>query len=340
MFVLGIESSCDETACAVVRNGSEVLGSVTAIQDHLHEAYGGVVPEIAARAHMQTILPVIEQALTEAKLTVPEVDVLAIANHPGLIGSLLVGLTTVKTLSVIFDKPVVAMNHLQCHLYANCLSMADHRPPDVGFPFVGLVVSGGHTSLVHATGWLDIDVIGSTHDDAAGEAFDKVAVVLGLGYPGGPAIERAACAGDPAAYKFPRSLMGRASLDFSFSGLKTSVLYTVRGHGGRKGLGPLSDQMRADLAASFQEAVVDTLVTKVLRAVEARGVGTVVLGGGVVANTRLRDKLTEATAKHGLTLHLPPRSLCTDNAAMVAGLGYPWARAGRFETLSLEAVPT
>ena len=342
MRILGIESSCDETACSVVVDGRRVLSSVIATQDELHERFGGVVPEVAARRHLETMLPVMREALEGAGVALDEIDAIATVNQPGLIGSLLVGLTAAKTLAAIHHKPLVALNHLHCHLYADCLYDGDEAEAGepVAFPFVGMVVSGGHTSLMRVRAWDDIEPLGGTIDDAAGEAFDKVAQILELGYPGGPAIDRAARTGDPMAFKFPRSLLGDDSLDFSFSGLKTAVLYTVRGHGRREGLGELTDKLKADLAASFQEAVVDVLAGKALKALETTGIRELAMGGGVIANGRLREVLEAEAADRGVRLHIPERRYCTDNAAMVAGLGYHYARAERFTPIGVDAVPT
>jgi len=335
MRILGIETSCDETAVAVVEDGRAVLGEIVASQDRLHEPYGGVVPEIACRAHLATLLPALEEALHRAGLHYRDIDGVAVTHHPGLIGALLIGLTTAKTVSWIYDLPLVAVNHLEAHVYAAALGRGE-----APFPCVSLVASGGHTTIFHSRGPCEHRRLGGTQDDAAGEAFDKVAKLLGLGYPGGPAIDRVARSGDPRAVDFPRSWLGAGSLDFSFSGLKTAVLYHVCGQNGTGYPAILAANETADVAASFQEAVVDVLVGKLLLAAERCGVRRVVVGGGVAANSRLRERLHAECARRKLALVLPPLRHCLDNAAMVAGLGYHLLRAGRVSDLSLDARPT
>jgi N6-L-threonylcarbamoyladenine synthase len=333
--ILTLETTCDETAAAIVTDRLDVLGSVVASQDDLHRRFGGVVPEIASRAHVQRILPVIDEALRRAGLSLSDLDAVAVANTPGLAGSLLVGLVAAKTLCVALGIPLIAINHLQAHIYACKLASGE----DV-FPCVGLIVSGGHTSLYRCRGPLDFDLMGATVDDAAGEAFDKVAAMLGLGYPGGPAIQRAAEQGDPRAFRLPRAfLQDRRRLDFSFSGLKTAVRYAIAGPG-RPDFSQiqLSPQQVADLAASFQEAVVDCLAAKALSALEQTGDGVLCVGGGVAANARLRQRLEREAASHGIRLHIAPLKLCTDNAVMGA-IAVERCRAGCFEPLDLDAVP-
>jgi N6-L-threonylcarbamoyladenine synthase len=332
MLILGIESSCDETSVALVEDGRRVLASVVASQVDLHARYGGVVPELAARAHIECLVPVMTDALHAAGLGVGEVDAIAVVNTPGLIGSLLIGVTAAKTLAWLHDKPLVAVNHIQAHPYAVCLD-SDIDP----WPCVSLVVSGGHTTLYHSDGPLQIRRIGRTLDDAAGEAFDKVAAILDLPYPGGPSIDRLARQGNPRALAFKRSAVGPDRLDFSFSGIKTAVLYEVCGYDLSRTVAELPEERKADIAASFQEAVVDMLVANTLRAAEQRGVDTIVLGGGVAANSRLRTKMTEAARRRGLACHVPPMKYCTDNAAMVAGLAFAMARAGSLADLAFEA---
>jgi N6-L-threonylcarbamoyladenine synthase len=347
MNILTIETTCDETAAAIVTDELEVLSSVVASQDALHERFGGVVPEIASRAHVERILPVIDEALRKAGLTLDDLDAVAVANTPGLAGSLLVGLTAAKTLALARGLPLVAVNHLQAHIYA--CRMASGR--DV-FPCVGLIVSGGHSNLYRCESATDFTPLGGTIDDAAGEAFDKVASLLGLPYPGGPAIERAAKTGNPKAHRFPRPLLDdRARLDFSFSGLKTAVRYLVAGPGklsdprGRvsprlafhQRLGETLPRV-ANVAASFQEAVIDCLVGKAELALERTGYRTLCVGGGVAANRRLRERLEESAAKHGYELHVPPLALCTDNAVMGA-IAVERLRAGKFADLSLDILP-
>ena len=316
--VLGIESSCDETAAAVVIDGRRVVGSVVASQFDLHEKYGGVVPEIASRAHIERLDAVIAEAMSQAGVARDDIDLIAGTTHPGLVGCLLIGSIAAKTLAWSWSKPLIAVNHVHAHVTSAAIE-APERP----WPAVGLVVSGGHTSLCHIRDFDAIETIGSTTDDAAGEAFDKVASILNLGYPGGPIIDKIARQGDPGAIRFPRTMLKRGSLDFSFSGIKTAVLYHVHGQGKTSGgLEKLSEQDIADIAASFQAAVVDVLVTKTLMAVKHTGVRTVVAGGGVTANSALRTGLTEACEQGGVTLHMPSFAYCTDNAAMIAALGY------------------
>ena len=301
MIVLGIETSCDETAAAVVADGTDVRSSVVSSQVDLHARYGGVVPEIAGRAHVELLVPAVEAAMSTAGVERPEA--VAATYGPGLVGSLLVGLSAAKGLAMSWDVPFVGVNHLEGHLFAPVIEV-----PDLEWPLVVLLVSGGHTLLVEATAPGRYRLLGQTLDDAAGEAFDKVARYLGLGYPGGPAIDRVAAEGDPAAFGFPRA-MRDDGFDFSFSGLKTSVVRTVERH---------PDASTPDVAASFQEAVVDVLVTKAARAVRERGARSLCLGGGVAANSLLRRRAAEAV---DVPAYLPSMAMCTDNAAMVAAAG-------------------
>lgn len=335
--ILGIETSCDETAVAVVRDGKEILSSVVASQAKLHEKYGGVVPEIASRAHLENILPVMREAIEKAGVTRDSIDAIAIANQPGLAIALMVGVTAAKTLAFMWEKPLVAINHLHAHLQSAMIA-AD----TIELPAVALIVSGGHTSLYEAKSALDLKLLGSTIDDAAGEAFDKVATILNLPYPGGPSIDKAARAGNPKAIDFPRSLMGRNSLDFSFSGLKTAVLYYCQGQDmkGENRVRQMTEQEVADIAASFQQAVVDTLVTKTKRAAKQTHAKTILMGGGVAANSVLRDAMQVMCEKNKLTLLVAPKPLCTDNAVMVASLAYYKYIAGQFAGLDLEPVAT
>jgi N6-L-threonylcarbamoyladenine synthase len=305
-LVLGIETSCDETAAAVVDGGTTVLSSVVSSQIDLHARYGGVVPEVASRAHVELLTPAVAQALIEGGAAEGEIEAVAATSGPGLIGALLVGVSAAKALALVWDVPFVAVNHLEAHLYAPMLDA-----PDLEFPTVVLLVSGGHTMIVTMAGHGDYRVLGSTLDDAAGEAFDKVARYLGLDYPGGPAIDAIATQGDPAAIAFPRAVAD--GYDFSFSGLKTAVVNHVRRH---------PEVSTADVAASFQAAVVDVLVDKTLRAAEAEGVDTVCLGGGVAANSRLRAQMAEQGEAAGRRVLVPSREMCTDNAAMVAAAGW------------------
>ncbi len=320
-IVLGIETSCDETAAAIVERGTSVLSSVVSSQVDLHARYGGVVPEIASRAHVDLLLPVVAQAFVEAGLSdtpTPEgqpVDAVAATYGPGLVGALLVGVSAAKALALAWDVPFVAVNHLEAHLYAALL-----EEPDLELPLVVLLVSGGHTLLVHMEDHGRYRVLGSTIDDAAGEAFDKVARFLGLGYPGGPAIDRIAVQGDAGAIRFPRPMLGDGTYDFSFSGLKTAVINHVRKH---------PDATAPDVAASFQDAVVDVLVTKARAAAQEVGARGLCLGGGVAANSLLRERLLEACVEDGIRGFLPSRAMCTDNAAMVASAAwYRWRSDG------------
>ena len=332
MLILGIETSCDETAAAVVEDGRSVHSSVVRSQSRLHEPYRGVVPEIACRAHLADLLPTTEQALDEARCAFDDLDAVAVANVPGLIGGLLIGLTTAKTLSWLLERPLIGVNHIEAHVYAAALGCED-----LPFPCVSLVVSGGHTSLFHSRSPLEHDLLGATTDDAAGEAFDKVAAILGLGYPGGPEIDRVAKRGNPSAVAFPRTLLRAPSLDFSFSGLKTAVLYHCRGQDARRSDVSLTDAQVADVAAAFQEAVVDVLVKRTRQAVEATGVRRIVMGGGVAANSRLRARMADTAPAIGAELVLPPISACLDNAAMVAGLAYHHWLHGECADLYLDA---
>ncbi len=305
--VLGIESSCDETAAAVVREGRTQLSSVISSQIDRHARFGGVVPEIASRAHVEMLNPVIAEAIVQAGIADDEIDAVAATYGPGLVGSLLVGVSAAKALALVWDVPFVAVNHLEAHLYAAML-----EDPTFELPVVVLLVSGGHTMLVHWEAEGSYRVLGGTIDDAAGEAYDKVARYLGLGYPGGPVIDRISIDGDPEAIAFPRALPDRP-YDFSFSGLKTSVVNHVRKH---------PDVSAEDVAASFQEAVVDVLVTKTRRAAADVGAKGISIGGGVAANSRLREQVLTVCAEDGLAAYIPDRANCTDNAAMVAAAGW------------------
>jgi len=333
MLVLGIESSCDETAAAVVADGRIVRSNVVATQNALHLPYRGVVPEIAARAHLTSMIPVIDSALRSASVALEDVDGIAVTNTPGLIGALLIGITAAKTLSWALEKPLVAVNHLHAHIYSCALS----REAPI-FPCVSLVVSGGHTSIYFSRDELTHELMGATQDDAAGEAFDKVAAILNLGYPGGPAIDKAAKQGHAEAVRFPRTRLGPRSLDFSFSGIKTAVLYHCCGKKGREEC-LLSPEETADVAAGFQEAVVDVLVEKTMAAVRLRRAHRLAVGGGVARNSRLREKLTVASRQAGVELILPEPVYCIDNGAMVAGLGYHALKQGRTAGPELDAVP-
>lgn len=335
MLVLAIETTCDETAAAVVTGQLDVLSSVVASQDALHERFHGVVPEIAARAHVERILPVVDEALRHANVTLDDLSAVAVANTPGLSGSLLVGLVAAKTLCVAARKPLVAVNHLHAHVYACRIASGQ----DV-FPCVGMIISGGHSSLYHCRTPADFEMLGGTIDDAAGEAFDKVASMLGLPYPGGPAISKVAQQGDPKAYAFPRPFLNDPTrLDFSFSGLKTAVRYRITGMGKCDFTSlNLPAQQVADLAASFQQAVVDCLVGKAILAVRRTELPRLCVGGGVAANQLLREQLRCEAEDAGVQLHIAPMSLCTDNAVMGA-IAVERLKAGVTESLDLDIYP-
>ncbi|MHC4151897.1 MAG: tRNA (adenosine(37)-N6)-threonylcarbamoyltransferase complex transferase subunit TsaD [Planctomycetota bacterium] len=330
-----METSCDETAAAVVADGNVVKSSVVASQVKLHEKYGGVVPEIASRAHIEQIYPVITEAIDQASMTEESIDAIAVANQPGLTIALMVGVTAAKTLAFMWNKPLIAINHLHAHLQS-AIFLNEH----VELPAAALIVSGGHTSLYDYKSPLEPKLLGATLDDAAGEAFDKVATILKLSYPGGPAIERVAKKGNPKAIQFPRTLLEKDSLDFSFSGLKTAVLYYCRNQDmkGENKVDTMSEQEIADIAASFQAAVIDVLVEKTRRVVEKIQAKTVLLGGGVAANNPLREALKQMcdTAKPPKKLLVAPKQYCTDNAVMVASLAYHKHKEGIFADLRLE----
>ncbi|MBI5067782.1 MAG: tRNA (adenosine(37)-N6)-threonylcarbamoyltransferase complex transferase subunit TsaD [Deltaproteobacteria bacterium] len=318
MKVLGIETSCDETAASVVEDGRRVLSDVVATQIELHRKWGGVVPELASRNHVMQVLPVVDEALARAGVKPAELDGIAVTSGPGLVGALLVGVQVAKALAEAWQKPLAGVNHLEGHLLAAFLS---ETPPT--FPFLGLVVSGGHTSLYAAEGFGRYRLLGATRDDAAGEAFDKGAKLLGLPYPGGVAIDRLARQGDELAVRFPRAIVKGADLDFSFSGLKTALLHHVRKHGVPEG------KALADLCASYQEAIVGALTHKLFRAARRLQFSRVVLAGGVAANSRLRAAVVERAAEYEeLSVFLPAPKLCTDNAAMIAVAGTEALRRG------------
>jgi N6-L-threonylcarbamoyladenine synthase len=334
VYFLGIETSCDETAAAVFTDEPAILANVVASQIDLHARFGGVVPEVAARAHLQRLLPVIQEALERSGIALSNIGCIAVHNTPGLIGALLVGVSAAKMLAVALEVPLVGVNHVQAHVYA-CRLAAGR---DI-FPCVGLVISGGHTSLFHCRSAMDFELLGATLDDAAGEAFDKVASLLGLGFPGGPAVEREAAGGDPAAFKFPRSFLHDDRLDFSFSGLKTAVLYAFAGQGSPRPAPPPPGPLRANLAASFQQAVIDVLVAKCRLALRRTGLPRLAVGGGVAANRALRAALEEMARAEGVELLIAPLELCTDNAAMAALAVEKWHQ-GDWAPLDLDAVPT
>lgn len=316
MIILGIESSCDETAAALVRDDGQVLSDVIASQVALHAPYGGVVPELASRAHMQNVVPVIERALSDAGLPLSSVDGIAVTHGPGLIGALLVGVQTAKAIAFARRLPLVGVNHLIGHLLSPFLYRAGETLNAPEYPFIALLASGGHTALYEVRGSDDVEQLGQTRDDAAGEAFDKVAKLLALGYPGGPRIDRLAVSGDSNAVALPRPLRHSRHLEFSFSGLKTSVAQHLREAGQ-----PQGEQALADVCASFQSVVIDTLLDKCLAACAARKVSRLVITGGVAANRGLRAAAEARCAARGIALHVPPARACTDNAAMIAYAG-------------------
>jgi N6-L-threonylcarbamoyladenine synthase len=333
MLVLGIESTCDETACAVVRSGRTILSNIVASQIDLHQEYGGVVPELACRRHIDLMMPVIDQALSQAQVTLNDIDLIAVAYGPGLIGALLIGLSTAKALALALQKPFIGINHIEAHLYAALMSHEEA----IQFPCLGVVLSGGHTAIVFIKELGKYELIGQTVDDAIGEAFDKVAKLLGLPYPGGPQIERLALSGNAHRYAFKAGQVKEHPLDFSFSGLKTAVLYTLKGkHPHDAQFFPFSEQEQYDLAASFQHAALEDIVKKTLIAAEKFNTQTIILGGGVTNNQYLRQLLAQGSqGKHCLIW--PSFGLSLDNAAMIAGLGYfRYQIQGKGDNMDLE----
>ena len=338
LILLAIETTCDETGAAVLEGAQaplsgvpRILSSVVSSQARLHERFGGVVPEVASRAHLGQVLPMVDLALRSAGVSLADVGAVAVATKPGLVGALVVGLTAAKSLALALGVPLVAVDHLEGHLYACQLA----NPEATVYPCLGLVVSGGHTSLFHCHSPLEHELIGGTTDDAAGEAFDKVASLLGLGYPGGPLIEKVAREGNPAAFAFPRSFQHDERLLLSFSGLKTAVLYTLRGQNCQE-IGKLIDRSTiADVAASFQEAVIDVIVTKTRQALRQTGLRRLGIGGGVAANARFRERIGIMAAKERVELFIPPPALCTDNAAMAA-IAIPKLAAGQVTGLDVD----
>ena len=328
LLTLAIESSCDETAVALVRGGRKVLSNVISSQIDVHRAYGGVVPEIASRHHLENINDVTRRALAEAGCWMKDVDFFSVTYGPGLIGALLIGVATAKSFALAEKKPLVGVHHIHGHISANYIEYPDLEPP-----FMALVVSGGHTNIVRVSGYNELETLGQTRDDAVGEAFDKVARVLGLPYPGGPAIDKLAKEGDKDAVHFKRVLLDDGTYDFSFSGIKTGVLNYVNGEK-QKG----NEINTADVAASFQEAVLDVIVTKAVGAAEENGEDKLVVAGGVAANSRLREKLETSCGEKGIRLCIPSPILCTDNAAMIGAAGYYSYINGGVSDLSLDAV--
>lgn len=327
--ILAIETSCDETAAAVVKNGTEVLSNIIASQIDLHEKFGGVVPEIASRKHMDQINPVIQQALDEADCTFEDMDAIAVTYGPGLVGALLVGLAEAKALAFALSKPLIGVHHIEGHISANYIENPNFTPP-----FVCLVVSGGHTHLVHVKEYGEYEILGKTRDDAAGEAFDKVARTIGLGYPGGPKIDKIAKKGNPSAIDFPRSYLEEDSYDFSFSGLKSAVLNYINQC-------KMKDQVivKEDVAASFQQAVVDVLVDKTILVSKKLGIKKIAMAGGVAANSGLRDAMGEVCKENNIQLQYPSLLLCTDNAAMIGTAAYYEYKKGIRHHLDLNAIP-
>lgn len=329
VYILGIESSCDETAAAVVKNGREVLSNIISSQIVIHRKFGGVVPEIASRKHIENIMPVIDEALQQANVTLEDIDAVAVTYGPGLVGALLVGLSAAKSLAWATDKPLIGVNHLEGHVFANFLTDPELEPP-----FMALVVSGGHTALLKVTGYNSFEMLGQTRDDAAGEAFDKIARVMGLQYPGGPEIEKLALGGNPHATEFPVAKLD-APYEFSFSGLKSAVINYLHNQEQAK-----REINRADVAASFQYAVTNALVQKAVRAMKDTGLKKIVLAGGVSANKTLQTTLAQAMSDIGAELVAPMPILCTDNAVMIACRGYFMYQAGMESPLDLNAVPS
>ena len=327
--ILAIESSCDETAAAVVLNGREVLSNVISSQIEIHKLYGGVVPEIASRHHLDNVNMVVEQALTEAGADMSDIDAIGVTYGPGLVGALLIGLATAKAYALATGKPLIGVHHIHGHICANYIAHKELEPP-----FMALVISGGHTNIVEVSDYNECHVLGGTRDDAAGEAYDKVARVLGLGYPGGPLIDKIAKEGNPEAVEFKRVFLEKGSLDFSFSGIKTGVLNYINSEkqAGR-------EINVANVAASFQAAVLDVVVTKTVGAAVDMGRDKIVVAGGVAANSRLREMLQTECAKKGIKLYYPEPILCTDNAAMIGCAAYYKYMAGETDDLTLDAIP-
>ncbi|HEX9264210.1 MAG TPA: tRNA (adenosine(37)-N6)-threonylcarbamoyltransferase complex transferase subunit TsaD [Candidatus Binatia bacterium] len=326
MLILGIETSCDDTAAAVLRDGRTILANMVSSQDQVHGPYGGVVPELASRQHIKNVLPIVDGALRKAGVKLMDLDGIAVTYGPGLVGSLLVGLSLVKGMSFRSGIPYVGVNHLEAHL------LAIHLEQEVAFPYIALLASGGHTLLYCVNGVGDYAHLGGTRDDAAGEAFDKVAKMMGLGYPGGRIIDNLAGEGDPKAIRFPRARMKKSAYEFSFSGIKTAVWHYLGSQGKERW-----EAQRADIAASFQEAVVDMLVSPTINAALARDVKRIVLSGGVAANSRLRAKMKEQAEDEGLQVFYPAPKFCTDNGAMIALAGYHWLKRGRRDDFGLNA---
>ena len=328
-YTMGIETSCDDSSVSILKNDREVLVNLISSQIDIHKMFGGVVPEIASRKHLEAINPLIEKALNDCNLKYQDIDLISVTKGPGLIGSLLVGISAAKALSLAADIPMIGTNHMQGHICANYLSNKELEPP-----FISLVVSGGHTYLVKVNGYTDYEIIGTTRDDAAGESYDKIARSIGLGYPGGPKIDKLAKEGNKDAIDFPRIMLEKDSYDFSFSGLKTSVLNYINKQNQKN-----IEINKADLAASFQEAVVDVLVEKSMRLIDESGLKTLAVSGGVAANSRLKERVLEKAKENGIQVYFPDKILCTDNAAMIATAGYYDYINGKQDGLDLKVYP-
>ncbi|WP_432748194.1 tRNA (adenosine(37)-N6)-threonylcarbamoyltransferase complex transferase subunit TsaD [Pectinatus frisingensis] len=329
MLTLGIESSCDETSIAILEDGRKILSNIISTQIPIHQKFGGVVPEIASRKHIINIMPVLDEALKKAQVQLSDIDQIAVAYGPGLVGALLVGVSAAKALAFSLGIPLLAINHLEGHIFANFLSHPELQPP-----FIALVVSGGHTALVNMKDFNSFSLIGQTRDDAAGEAFDKVARLLGLPYPGGPQIDKLAKTGNPSAINFPHALMDKQNYEFSFSGLKSAVINYIHNTEQKK-----QSINKADVAASFQQTVIDVLVYKTIAAAHAAHMKSIVLAGGVAANSLLEQKLTAGCREHDCKFYFPDKILCTDNAAMIACRGYYQSLHGKYADMRLNAVP-
>ncbi len=329
VLTMGIESSCDETAIAILADGRDVLSNVISSQIAIHTVYGGVVPEIASRHHLNNIPFVFKQSLDEAGVTLDEIDEIGVTAGPGLPGAVLMGAAFAKAVAAASGKPLIGVHHIQGHIMANLIEHPEIKPP-----FLSLVVSGGHTHIIEVKGYNEFKILGCTRDDAVGEAYDKVARVIGLGYPGGPKVDALAKEGDPSAIEFKRVYLEKGSLDFSFSGIKTAVVNYMH-NAEQKGI----EVIAADVAASFQEAVIDVIVDKSMMAMEKTKAPYLVLAGGVACNSRLRERLTKALEERGKKLYVPSPILCTDNGAMIAEAAYHKAREGKFSTLSLDVFP-
>lgn len=338
MKILGIETSCDETAASIVEDGFTVLSDVVNSQVEQHAPFGGPVPEIASRSHLEVIFPVVRRALDDARSTLGEIDAIAVTNRPGLIGALLVGVAVAKALALALRKPLVGVDHIAAHVYAAWMDEGRERPPAT--PAIALVISGGHSVLFATDDLFDFRIVGNTIDDACGETYDKVSALLGLGYPGGPIIDRLAAEGDPRAFDFKPPLADRDGTDFSFSGLKTAVRYRVTGENKKHPPLVLDDVNRKNLCASFQRTVVDGLLRATENAIDAANARSLILGGGCAANSEVRRRFEEFARHRGLDLRLPPRSRCSDNASMIAGLGYHQLMRRGPDSLALDAAPS